>query len=384
MIRVMAVDDEPPALRQVERVLRTFADVHIRGLFTDVDEFLERLHAEPVDLVLLDMEMPDSHGLQLAQSIHSIRKDVCVAFVTAYEEYAVDAFGVDAIDYILKPVVEERLHRTLQRCLKRQQRSEGSPVSGIGNNGVSIRCFGRFAIMSDQQPVKFRNSKSEELLAYLMHHNREPVDKAQIMEALWHGRDPVRTQANLHSTVYQLRKDLEACGLYDVIEQSKGGSGSYRLRLSPDHCDLYEYELACRQIKSEGFDLARAERAADLYRGGYLQAHDYDWASLRQAELEFSYAELLEEIVHAYVQLKRYRSAVPVMQKWVKRFPFDERIHAKMIALHLLMGSADEARKYAAHVGEEIFRKELGAVLDLDVELIALNPYDWLNLTSDG
>ncbi|MCU6709916.1 response regulator [Paenibacillus sp. J5C_2022] len=384
MIRVMAVDDESPALRQVERVLRAFTGVDICGLFTDVDEFMARLHAEPVDLVLLDMEMSDSHGLQLAQSIRSIREDICIAFVTAYDEYAVDAFDADAIDYLLKPVTEERMQRTLHRCLQRQLRSEGNAGDRVGTKSVTIHCFGRFAIMTGQEPVRFRNSKSEELLAYLIHHNREPVDKAQIMEALWPGRDPVRTLANLYSTVYQLRKDMEASGLYDVIEQSKGGSRSYRLRLSPDHCDLYEYERLCGQIKSDGFDLALAERAVELYRGGYLQDHDYGWASLRKTELEFRYEEQLEEIVHAYVQLGRYRSAVPILQTWAERFPFDERIHAKMIALYLLMGSAADARKYAAHVGDEIYRKELGAVLDLDVEIIALNPHDWLNRTSDG
>ncbi|MFC5405340.1 response regulator [Cohnella soli] len=381
MIRVMAVDDELPALRQLERVLRTFADVEICGLFTDADAFLERLRIEAVDLVLLDMEMPDSHGLQLAQTIQSIREGVYIAFVTAYDEYAVKAFDANAIDYLLKPVAEERMQRTLQRCLQRQQRF---PADWGEYQGVSIRCFGRFAIMSGDQPVKFRNSKSEELLAYLVHHNREPVDKAQIMEALWHDRDPVRTQANLYSTVYQLRKDLEACGLFDVVEQSKGGSGSYRLRLSPDLCDLYKYELACRQINSGAFDLTHAERAAELYRGGYLQAHAYDWAAQRQAELEYSYAALLEKIVHTYVQLRRYRSAMPMLQKWTNLFPYDERVHTKMIALHLLMENADEARKYAAYVEEEIFRKELDAPFDADIERIALNPYEWLNRTSDG
>jgi two-component system LytT family response regulator len=385
MIRVMVVDDETPALKQAERVLRTFVDVQICGLFTDPDEFLEHLLAEPVDLVLLDMEMPDYHGLELARRIQSSKADVSIAFVTAYDEYAVDAFEADAMDYLLKPITEERLRLTLHRCLQRKQRSSGNVGSSGGKEGVSIRCFGRFAIMTDNgESVKFRNSKSEELLAYLVHHNGEPVGKVQIMEALWYGRDPVRTQANMHSTAYQLRKDLEAYGLRDTIEQSKGGAGSYRLRLSPDVSDLYEYEKSYRQCKNGAFDMAHAERAVDLYRNGYLKQHDYGWAAERQAELEFRYVELLEGIVNDYVQQKRYRNAVPIVQKWANLLPFSEHVHARMIALLLLMNHSEEARKYYDKVSSEIFANELGIVLDLNFEGIVANPNAWFDRTPDS
>ncbi|MFB9276962.1 response regulator [Cohnella cellulosilytica] len=385
MIRVMVVDDESPALKQAAQVLKTFTDVQICGLFTDIDRFMEQLSAERVDLVLLDMEMPDIHGLQLARSIQAFNPDISIAFVTAHDEYAVSAFDTDAMDYLLKPLEEERLEKTLQRFRQRRQRIIDNASDNVGAKGASIRCFGRFTLMTnDGDRVKFRNSKSEELLAYLIHYHGEQVDKAQIMEALWYGQDFIRTQANLYTTAYQLRKDLEAYGLYDVIEQSKGGGGSYRLRLSPDISDVYAYEKALQIIRSGGFDIIRAEQAAELYRSGYLKEHDYGWAEQRQTELEFSYSELLEGITNHYLQQKSYRRALQVVHKWANRYPYNESIHGKMIALLLLMNNAKEARSYYDKVSEEIFKNELGIALDLDYTTIVSNPYAMFELTPDS
>jgi len=123
MIRVMVVDEELPGLRLANQVLQRFTDVHVSGLFTDVDQFLERLSEESVDLVLLDTKMRDCHGLMLAQAIQACKENISIAFITAYAEYAAKAFDVDAIDYVLKPVAEGRLQTTLQRCRQRKKRS---------------------------------------------------------------------------------------------------------------------------------------------------------------------------------------------------------------------------------------------------------------------
>jgi len=365
MIRVIAVDDEGPALKRVGKLLQSMDRVQVGGLFDSAKLFLE--HAltttEPIDLVLLDMEMPGLHGLELAKRLRAVRPEIHVAFLTAYEEFARDAFDVEALDYLLKPITVEDLARTIDRFERRSNRHAAAETDSARKLAVSS--FGPFSVTTDQGvSIRFRNSKSRELLAYLHHAGEKPVSKAQIMDDIWHGRDVERTQVNLHSTVYQLRKDLEACGLYGIVEQTKTAGGSYALRWpGPVQDDVADYEQACRQYKRTK-SLTYAIRAIQLYGGGFLEAGGYSWASPRQAELELSYAELLEGMVDAYLKQKRYEIALSPMQKWVQLQPLDERLQAKLVALLLLLNREGEALKVYKQAEELLEDAEESALPD--------------------
>lgn len=367
MIRVIAVDDELPALRRMDKLLQAFGEVEVSGLFDSAKAFLE--HAltvpDPIDLVLLDMEMPGLHGLELARRLRSFRPEIHIAFLTAYESYARDAFEVEALDYLLKPISETDVARLLERYSKRAGRAEAA-AANTERSLLSVRSFGPFAVTTDKgETVRFRNSKGRELLAYLHHHGGKPVGKAQIMEELWPGGDAERTQVNLHSTVYQLRKDLEACGLQGVVEQAKTAGGSYSLRWPSEiDDDVAAYERECRQFRRTS-SLTSVMKAIRLYGDGYLSGSGYGWAAPRQAELEIGYAELLEAMICAYVRQERYEIALAPMQKWVQLLPLDEKPHARMIALLLLMQREKDAREYYELVLEMLESREEPSILDL-------------------
>jgi len=366
VIRVIAVDDELPALRRVDKLLQAFGEVEVSGLFDSPRAFLE--HAltvpDPIDLVLLDMEMPGLHGLELARRLRSFRPETHIAFLTAYESYARDAFEVEALDYLLKPIAEADVARLLERYAKRADRSDSE--EGGSERSLSVRSFGPFAVTTEKgETVRFRNSKGRELLAYLHHHGGKPVGKARILEELWPGGDAERTQVNLHSTVYQLRKDLEACGLQGVVEQAKTAGGSYSLRWpSGIDDDVAFYERELRQFKRTS-SLTSVLKAIRLYGDGYLSGSGYGWAAPRQAELEIGYAQLLEAMIGAYVRQERYEIALAPMQKWVQLLPLDEKPHAGMIALLLLLKREKDAREYCELVTEMLEPREEPSILDL-------------------
>lgn len=346
MIHVIAVDDELPALNRVGKMLETLDGIHVSGLFEKAKIFLEHILTTPeqIDLVLLDMEMPGFHGLELARRLRTFRPEIHIAFLTAHEEYARDAFDVEALDYLLKPIMKEDLERTISRFMKRSI----SPKADVAilERGVSVRSFGPFAVTTDKGvQIRFRNSKGRELLAYLHHHRGKSVGKAQILDDIWYGRDVERTQINLHSTVYQLRKDLEAFGLQEIVEQSKTAGGSYRVHWSAGFDDVAAYEREYELYKRTS-SLTHVMRAVQLYGDGYLTGSGYGWAAPRQTELEISYAELLEAMVDAYARQQRYEIALSPMQKWAHLLPLDVRLHAKMIALLLLMNREADAAEY--------------------------------------
>lgn len=112
-LRVAVVDDEEPARRRVKRLLESFANVEVVGEAANGEEALTLVDSIPVDLMLLDIHMPGLDGISLAQQYRQLPR---IIFVTAHSEYAVKAFEVNAVDYLLKPIRPERLSAALARA----------------------------------------------------------------------------------------------------------------------------------------------------------------------------------------------------------------------------------------------------------------------------
>ncbi len=122
-LRVVIADDERPARSYLAALLRGFDDVDLVGEATTGPEAVGLIERERPDLALLDLQMPELDGLGV---VRMIRKDQMplVAFITAYDEYAVSAFEVHAIDYLLKPVERGRIRETLNRALERLEQAD--------------------------------------------------------------------------------------------------------------------------------------------------------------------------------------------------------------------------------------------------------------------
>lgn len=125
-LRVIVIDDERPARAFLAGMLRNFEDVDVIGEAASGAECIELIEQLSPDLVLLDLQMPELDGLGV---VRLIRKDKLplIAFVTAYDEYAVRAFEMNAIDYLLKPVDPARLRNTVNRAMERLERAELQP-----------------------------------------------------------------------------------------------------------------------------------------------------------------------------------------------------------------------------------------------------------------
>lgn len=121
-LRVLVVDDEPLARRRLQRLLDGEPGAELVGLCGDGREALAQVEALRPDLVLLDIQMPDLDGFALLEGLPDPQP--LVIFVTAHDRYAVRAFDVPAVDYLLKPFDAERLHRALARARERLHPAE--------------------------------------------------------------------------------------------------------------------------------------------------------------------------------------------------------------------------------------------------------------------
>lgn len=124
-LRVVLADDERPARRFLVNLLKTFPDVEVVGEASNGREALDLIAETRPSLALLDLQMPELGGLDTARLLKAGAAPM-VAFVTAYDEFAVQAFELNAVDYLLKPVERERLAATLERARERETAGEGS------------------------------------------------------------------------------------------------------------------------------------------------------------------------------------------------------------------------------------------------------------------
>jgi DNA-binding LytR/AlgR family response regulator len=127
MLHAIAIDDEPMALEVIKAHSAKVPFIELRQVFTDAILALEYVRTEQVDLIFLDIKMPDISGMELATLIP---KDTMVIFTTAYSEHAVKSFELDAMDYLLKPF---NLGRFLKACQKAQEWHELKNGNAAGN-----------------------------------------------------------------------------------------------------------------------------------------------------------------------------------------------------------------------------------------------------------
>lgn len=116
-LRVLAVDDEPPALDELTYLLRTDARVSVVHAATDVAEAFRLLRDNDVDAVFLDIRMPGLDGMELARVLSRFARPPAVVFVTAYDDRAAEAFDLGVVDYVRKPVQADRIAESLRRIL---------------------------------------------------------------------------------------------------------------------------------------------------------------------------------------------------------------------------------------------------------------------------
>ena len=125
-LKTLIVDDEPLAVERMQVICAKIPTIQVVGTASDGAQALRLVDALKPDLILLDMTMPEVDGISVAKSLAKQTERPAVVFVTAHDNYAVEAFDPDAVDYVLKPVKPERLERAVSRAAV--LRGEGSTL----------------------------------------------------------------------------------------------------------------------------------------------------------------------------------------------------------------------------------------------------------------
>ena len=176
-MRVLCVDDALPIMEDIVATCRQLPQAQEVTGFTRPREALEWLKTHPVDLALLDIDMPEINGLMLAEQLKRRHPDAAIIFLTAFPQYAVQAFKLRATGYLLKPVSLEDLKEEVEYVnSRRPERPSGR---------IAAQTFGNFEIYVDGETLAFHRAKSKELLAYLIDRHGRGVTRSVIFSALW-------------------------------------------------------------------------------------------------------------------------------------------------------------------------------------------------------
>ena len=257
MARILVVDDEKVIREGAAKVIMTCMPNAEIVQCEGPTEALETVEAKTFDVAFLDIEMPGMTGVELAKKIKKISPDTNIIFSTAYPQFAGEAFAIHASGYVTKPLTVEKVSQELDNLRR--------PIDDE-DRGLRVQAFGNFEVFYDGKPLRFKYTKTKEMLAYLVDRNCAVVDIGEIKSTLWDDDE------DRSSYIKQLRKDLmdtlKEVGAQDAVVVMRGGIGVIPSKVK---CDFFDY-------------LAGEPKGINSYHGEYMQ--QYSWAEVTHGSLE--------------------------------------------------------------------------------------------------
>lgn len=134
-MKALIIDDERLARKELNSLLEQYPEIEILGEAVNGDDAIEKIQQHQPDLIFLDIQMPGKTGFEMLEQLEASPK---VIFTTAYDEYAIKAFEINALDYLLKPIQENRLKEAIQKVIKQEKEEAAAPVEEVKSRRLGI------------------------------------------------------------------------------------------------------------------------------------------------------------------------------------------------------------------------------------------------------
>ncbi|MFD0589673.1 response regulator [Paenibacillus sp. GCM10027627] len=360
MIEAFLVDDEEPALKLLELFLTRSGMVNVTGRFSNgLDALHELEKRKKPDVWFLDIEMPRMNGMELAERIRSYDPDVAIVYVTAYDQYAIKAFEHAALDYLLKPLEQDRLFRTIARLNKEAAaRAVTAPLTKEEEK-LSIRMLGTFyAETSSKQVFKWRTAKEKELLVYLALQQGTPVHRDRIIEDLWPDDPFQKARVYLHTCISLIRKHLTSLGLSGLLLYDKE---RYRLDADRVEVDALLFKSNLSTLKdSEASTIDSMEETLEQYKGNLLQDEDYPWAIMASEKLKATALEWLLKAAELRLAEGHFVKAIETADRVVHLSPCDEHAYRILMQAYLMLGQHEQVHRTYKRLSVQLAELHVG------------------------
>ena len=253
-MKILIVDDEAYLRDEVKDALERVAPSNEYSEAEDFDGAVKLLRDSRFDIAFLDIHLQGKSGLDIARRAKQLSPQTNLVMVTAYSEYALDAFKLFVSGYLLKPFSDDDLRAVLEHLR--------TPISPPAHTPLEVRCFGNFDVFVGGKPMSFKRSKEKELLAYLIGLKGASASKNEICAAIFD-----ETVTSDRATTYfrqvfaSLKKDLKHHGFEEVLIHDH--NNAYAVDVARISCDYYDYLTG----KADG---------QNAYQGEFM--NQYSWA----------------------------------------------------------------------------------------------------------
>ena len=246
-MRILLVDDEDlQLLRLNNEVKKVLSDAEILSYNSSLDALKDNRNTK-IDIAFLDIEMPGLNGIRLAKELKKANPQVNIIFVTAFDNYAMDAYKIHASGYLSKPVKADKIKEEIEALRY--------PIELAPKKKIQIKCFGNFEAFYNGEPIRFSYKKSKEVFAYLVDREGSAININELNAVLWEEDHP----SYLRNLIADIQQTLKNIGCDDVF--IKRHNECY-IDVEKVDCDAYEY-------KNNNPDAVR------MYRGEYM--NQYSW-----------------------------------------------------------------------------------------------------------
>lgn len=301
-MKVIIIDDEKAMHLVMRKLLAKISDIEVVASFQDTNTASLFLETHSVQMAFVDISMPRETGMEFAKRIADRGWNLHVVFVTSHKEYALEAFDLFALDYIVKPITLDRLERTVRRAMAVHQFSKVEKEEPAEHQ-TSIYCLGGIEIRtSSGGGVKWRSRKSAELFSYLLLNRGRMVSRVRLTEAIFGDMPYKNAEAYLNTTIYQLRKSLEPHGLKSMV---KSNNDSYGLEVKNAVVDFVEFEEGLKTLSLiDASNINQAIAVEEVFAGELFGERGFLWALNDIARISRLYHVFVKKLAAALLRHK--------------------------------------------------------------------------------
>lgn len=317
LIESIIVCNDLLAINLLKKSLKSTGKIKIVGTYAHDIQIINEIEQLNPRVAFVIIETSGKNGIKTAERIKEKLSNIEIVFISKYEQYAVEAYEIGAVDYILMPFNQERICKTVNRL---PIKTVSEPIKDLYTvccfKNLHFKCNGK-----EIKKVKWRTAKAKELFTLLVQNREETmVRKDVLVESLWPEQDVEKAYEQLYCTIYQIRTTLKSIGINIKIVSSVNG---YELVFNDVKCDVDEWEKGIKTLPViTEKTLPDAYELIEQYVGDYLTEETYTWKENEQERLRVIYQSFSNRVLNYLCETQRYTEASLLALRNQKLYPY--------------------------------------------------------------
>lgn len=335
---VVIIDDEPLLLNILKSKLQQMEQIRKIYTYTDPYDALNNIKQDNPEAIFLDVEIKPINGIDLAEVIKSKYPRIKIVFVTSCKDYAIEAFDLNAIDYLIRPVYTERLRETISRiCPDSVVKVKDNPEHTYElKEYPKMVCFFNSMRFLDQYrkeiPIQWRTRKTQELFALLVHHRGKKLRKDLIVEELWPNHKWQNGMSLLYNSIYYLRRTLKKIDFNIEIKNEKN---TYTLIMNDVKLDVQKWQDKIDTLPELTRDTyLHHKEVIHMYKGDYLNEHEYHWSEMEKEHLRSIWLYHVRKVVDFLIEQEEFFEAINLYHYVQEVYPTGEESYFNLMKLY--------------------------------------------------